>query len=97
MFNHWRKIIEQVYHPQHRLVRLQRVCTVGETTEKIYCFIRDYVGKHGKPPSYAQIAEGCGIRPGTVGAHLSYLEARGLIRRADNTRRGITLTNAKAD
>ncbi|MBK8034126.1 MAG: helix-turn-helix domain-containing protein [Chloroflexi bacterium] len=70
---------------------------MGETTEKVYCFIRDYVGKHGKAPSYAQIAEACGIRPGTVGAHLSYLEARGLIRRADNTRRGITLLKIKSD
>jgi len=61
------------------------------------CIKPEYFATHGKAPNYAQIAAGCGIRPGTVAAHLSYLEARGLIRRADNTRRGITLRDVNPD
>jgi hypothetical protein len=70
---------------------------MGDTTKRVYQFIRDYIRIHGTSPSYPEIADGCHMARGSVGIHLAFLEARGLIERAHNSRRGIILRDANTD
>ncbi len=60
--------------------------------EEILDFIKNFMVKHGFPPTIREIGEALGISsPATIHAHLKNLETRGVIRRNDTKNRAIEL------
>ena len=60
--------------------------------EEILLIIKEYVVKHGYPPTVREIASLVGVNsPATIHAHLENLELKGFIRKNDNQNRAIEL------
>ena len=56
---------------------------ITKRQQQIYDFIKEYQQEKGYPPSVREMASAVGLSsPSTVHAHLSALEARGLLKRA---------------
>lgn len=74
-----------------------------ESREKVYQFVRSYIGQYGYAPSVRDICEGTGLSStSTVFAHLRNLAKAGLIRKTGNQPRCLVLVedypvNAIAD
>ena len=63
--------------------------------QEIWDFVRDYVGRHGYPPTVREIGEAVGLAsPSTVHAHLANLERAGLLRRDPTKPRALELAGA---
>ena len=55
---------------------------ITKRQQQIYDFIKEYQQEKGYPPSVREMASAVGLSsPSTVHAHLSALEARGLLKR----------------
>ncbi|WP_019926452.1 transcriptional repressor LexA [Nocardia sp. BMG111209] len=58
--------------------------------QRILGVIRDWVVRHGYPPSTRELADAVGLRsPSTVSKHLKALEDKGFLRRSDSVTRPI--------
>lgn len=67
---------------------------ITKRQQQIYDFIRSYQLEKGYPPSVREMAAAVGLSsPSTVHAHLSALEARGLIKRDATKPRALELFN----
>ncbi len=67
---------------------------ITKRQQQIYDFIKSYQQEKGYPPSVREMATAVGLSsPSTVHAHLSALEARGLIRRDKTKPRALELFN----
>jgi repressor LexA len=67
---------------------------VSDRQRAILDYLRDFVDKHGYPPTVREIGEAVGLRsPSTVHAHLAQLERAGLLRRDPTKPRAIELTD----
>ena len=69
--------------------------TTAELTgrqREIWCFLVEYVDRHGYPPTVREIGEAVGLAsPSTVHAHLANLERAGLLRRDPTKPRALEL------
>lgn len=54
---------------------------ITKRQQQIYDFIKEYQQEKGYPPSVREMASPWAFPPSTVHAHLSALEARGLLKR----------------
>ena len=68
-----------------------------DIAQRIFEFIRDYIGEHGHGPSQREIASGCFIALGTVSKYLAILQAQGRIKRESRQMRSISLVNPPPD
>ncbi len=67
---------------------------ITKRQQQIYDFIKSYQREKGYPPSVREMATAVGLSsPSTVHAHLSALEARGLIKRDKTKPRALELFN----
>lgn len=67
---------------------------ITKRQQQIYDFIRSYQQEKGYPPSVREMAAAVGLSsPSTVHAHLSALEARGLIKRDATKPRALEVFN----
>ena len=67
---------------------------ITKRQQQIYDFIRTYQKEKGYPPSVREMAAAVGLSsPSTVHAHLSALEARGLIKRDKTKPRALEVFN----
>ena len=67
---------------------------ISKRQQQIYDYIRAYQQEKGYPPSVREMAAAVGLSsPSTVHAHLSALEARGLIKRDATKPRALELFN----
>lgn len=67
---------------------------ITKRQQQIYDFIKEYQQEKGYPPSVREMAAAVGLSsPSTVHAHLSALEARGLLKRDATKPRAIELFN----
>lgn len=67
---------------------------ITKRQQQIYDFIKEYQQERGYPPSVREMAAAVGLSsPSTVHAHLSALEARGLLKRDATKPRAIELFN----
>lgn len=67
---------------------------ITKRQQQIYDFIKSYQQEKGYPPSVREMATAVGLSsPSTVHAHLSALEARGLIKRDKTKPRALELFN----
>ena len=62
--------------------------------EEVYTVIRDYIARHGRPPTLREIGEACFMSTTNVLRYLDRLEAHGRIQRKRGSR-GITLLDNK--
>jgi repressor LexA len=61
--------------------------------QEIWTFLKEYVDRHGYPPTVREIGEAVGLAsPSTVHAHLANLERAGLLRRDPTKPRALELT-----
>lgn len=68
--------------------------TRGESQEKIYNYVKQYIADTGYPPSVREICDAVGLKStSTVHGHLTRLEKKGLIQRAALKPRAIDVTN----
>ncbi len=58
--------------------------------EEVYAFVRDYIARHGRPPTLREIGDACFMSTSNVLRYLDRLEARGRIQRKRGSR-GIIL------
>lgn len=79
---------------------------ITKRQQQIYDFIKEYQQEKGYPPSVREMASAVGLSsPSTVHAHLSALEARGLLKRDATKPRalelfdedGSSVSNSKSD
>lgn len=64
----------------------------GETRQKVYEYLIEYIKKHGYAPSVREIAEGVGLRSSSSAYnHLSKLEEEGKIEMRGNSSRAIKI------
>lgn len=61
----------------------------GETRERVYQFICEFVDEHRMSPTRQEIADGVGVSRPTVQKAIDILEARGKIRREPHRARTI--------
>lgn len=67
---------------------------ITKRQQQIYDFIKEYQQEKGYPPSVREMAAAVGLSsPSTVHAHLSALEARGLLKRDATKPRALELFN----
>lgn len=67
---------------------------ITKRQQQIYDFIKEYQQEKGYPPSVREMASAVGLSsPSTVHAHLSALEARGLLKRDATKPRALELFN----
>lgn len=67
---------------------------ITKRQQQIYDFIKEYQHEKGYPPSVREMAAAVGLSsPSTVHAHLSALEARGLLKRDATKPRALELFN----
>ena len=67
---------------------------ITKRQQQIYDFIKEYQQEKGYPPSVREMAFAVGLSsPSTVHAHLSALEARGLLKRDATKPRALELFN----
>ena len=65
---------------------------ITKRQQQIYDFIKEYQQEKGYPPSVREMASAVGLSsPSTVHAHLSALEARGLLKRDATKPRALEL------
>ena len=68
--------------------------SISKRQQQIYDFIRSYQLEKGYPPSVREMASAVGLSsPSTVHAHLSALEAKGLIKRDKTKPRALEVFN----
>ncbi len=66
--------------------------TLTKRQNEILNYIKEYIVKHGYPPTIREIGADLGISsPATIHAHLSNLEKKGVIRKQDSKNRAIEL------
>lgn len=58
---------------------------------KVFTFIQDFHGEYHFPPTYKEIADGCGISVTTVVKCVVMLERRGYLARDEGKRRAIRI------
>jgi DNA-binding MarR family transcriptional regulator len=66
---------------------------VDETVEQVYEYIFSYCRDNQYPPTYTEIAKGCGVTLSKVRRCLDVLEARGRITREFNAKRTIRVVS----
>ena len=60
--------------------------------QRIYDYILSFTDEHGYPPSVREIGQECGIKStATVHSYLEKLKLRGLLSKADNKKRSMTI------
>lgn len=66
--------------------------TLTKRQNEILNYIKEYIVKHGYPPTIREIGADLGISsPATIHAHLNNLEKKGVIRKQDSKNRAIEL------
>jgi len=72
--------------------------TLPPRQKQVLEFIREFLGKHGYPPTIRQIGAGLGIAStNAVAEHLAALERKGAISRDRSCSRGIGLSGRRAE
>jgi SOS-response transcriptional repressor LexA len=64
---------------------------MGETAQRVYDFICNYIRINGFSPTLREVAVACGLVVSNVNYHLDMLESRNLITRQSRIARGISL------
>lgn len=59
--------------------------------------VREYLARHGYPPSLRELARAAHVQPSAVAKHLRALAAQGLVELPAHTARGIRLTGGAAE
>ncbi|MBE2266791.1 MAG: helix-turn-helix domain-containing protein [Anaerolinea sp.] len=68
---------------------------LGNSSLRVYAFIKEYFEQFGYAPTMQEIADATGLRKSTVSYHLYRLDQAGVIRMRRRRQRGIVLNKER--